>query len=279
MLRVMKRITCALAIVAGAAGLAEAHGPDAIFDPLTMDRFTPLSKLDIDFAYVAYDEPPETDITVLGFTIAGQYMTPRGFGGYLSIPLSYLSIDPPLLDEDSELALGNIELGGVWSKYTSPHAAIVVHAGVALPTASDENVAAFQFLASSPRYGDLVQRVTNSTWLRVGVSGMGRSGKLFLRGDVGVDLALDEDNAAELSPVFRINVGAGVDLKSAHLLAELVTNVVSDDSDDETASTLALGARFVSGNLRPGIAILLPVGFDQANDLDLAIAVSLAARL
>ena len=109
---------------------------------------------------------------------------------------------------------------------------------------------------------------------------MGRSGKLFWRADVGLDLALDEDPATEISPVFRVNVGGGVDLGSAHLLVEFVTNVVDDDSEDEVSSTLAFGARFLSGNLRPGIAVLLPVDFNSAIfDPDFAIALSLAARL
>ena len=280
----MKRLAIALAIVAGARGLAAAHGPDAIFDPLTMDRHTPVSTLDLDFAYVAYDEPANTDVTAVGITIGGQYVTPKGIGGYLSVPLSYVGLQvdlpAPLGVDDSELALGNIELGGLYAKYLASHAAIVVHGGIALPTAGDEGVAANQILASSPRYGDLVQRATNSTWLRLGLSPMGRSGKLFWRADVGLDLALDEDNAATISPVFRVSVGGGIDLRTAHLLAELVTVVVDDGSDDESASTFAIGARFVSGKLRPGVALIVPIGFDGALfDVDFAIAFSLAARL
>jgi hypothetical protein len=155
----------------------------------------------------------------------------------------------------------------------------VLHGGIALPTAGDDDLQIAQFLAASPRYGDLVQRITDSTWLRLGASPMGRAaGKLFWRADVGIDLALDEDNTPTLSPVFRVSVGGGIDLKTAHLLAELVTAVVDDDSGDESASTFALGARFISGKLRPGIALILPVGFDRT-DIDFALSLSLAARL
>jgi hypothetical protein len=282
----MNRLAAALALavvtLAGARGPALAHGPDAIFDPLSMDPHTPVSKLDVDFAYVKYDEPLDVDLTVIGFAISGQYVTPRGLGGYLSIPLSYIDLRDTLLFDDSELALGNLELGGMWSKYVTAHAAVVLHAGIALPTASDEGVAQFQALASAPRFGDLVQRTPDSTWFRLGVSPMGRAGKLFWRADVGLDLALDEPEAAEISPVFRINVGGGLDLRSAHLLAELVTNIVNteSDTDDESGSTLALGARFLSGNLRPGVALLVPVDLDNlAFEPEFAIAVSIAARL
>ncbi|HSK05494.1 MAG TPA: hypothetical protein VK932_29810 [Kofleriaceae bacterium] len=281
----MNRLAAALALaaatLAGAHGLALAHGPDAIFDPLTMDSHTPVSTLNVDFAYVAYEEPPNADITVMGFTLSGQYVTPQGFGGYLSLPLSYLSGQNVLLGlaDDSELAIGNLELGGLWSKYLTAHAAIVLHAGFALPTAADEGIAFFQSLASSPRYGNLVQRVPNSSWFRMGVSPMGRAGKLFWRADVGLDLALEEDDS-DLSPIFRINVGGGIDLGSAHLLVELVTNVVDDGRDDDSASTLAIGARFLSGNLRPGFGLLIPIDFDGLLfEPDFAITASLAVRL
>jgi hypothetical protein len=281
----MTRIAAALALaavtLAGARGLALAHGPDAIFDPLTMDHHTPVSTLDVDFAYVAYEEPPNVDVTVMGFAVHGQYVTRRGAGGYLSLPFSYLDINDlgPIVTDDSELALGNLELGGLWSKYFDPHAAVVLHAGIALPTASNDGIATAQALASSPRYGDLVQRVPDSTWFRIGVSPMGRAGTLFWRADVGLDLALDE-HSSNLSPVFRINVGGGIDLKSAHLLVEFVTNVVDNGSADEVASTIAFGARFLSGNLRPGVGVILPVDFSgQLFDPDFAITASLAARL
>jgi hypothetical protein len=285
MSRLAVTLGLAVAAIAGAGtGVpALAHGPDAIFDPLTMDRHTPESKLDVDFAFVKYDEPDNVDLTVLGFSIGGQYVTPTGLGGYLSLPLSFISYDDSLLIDDSELALGNVELGGLYSQYFSPHAAIVLHAGVALPTASDDGVASFQPLASSPRYGDYVQRVTNSSWLRLGVSPMGRSGRLFWRADVGIDLALEEEDAIEYSPIFRINIGGGLDLGSAHLLVELVTNIVDDDNnrlEDEIGSTLALGARFLSGNVRPGIGVILPVEFEGLLiDPDFAIVASLTARL
>lgn len=269
--------------VAGAPGIAAAHGPGGLFDPISMDRLTPASTLSLDFGFTVFDEPPETDVTAVGFTLAGHWVDERsGFGGYLALPLSYISIDTPIGDDDSELALGNIELGAMFAKFLSPNAALIAHLGVAVPTADDDQAGALQVLASSPRWGDLVMRRPNSTWLRLGVSPTGHVGKLFWRADLGIDLALDDDNAVDLSPVLRLNVGGGVDLGSAHLIAELVTNVVDDGSEDESTSTLALGARFVTGNLRPGIALLLPLGFPEGGfgfAPDFGLAITLAARL
>ena len=58
-------------------------------------------------------------------------------------------------------------------------------------------------------------------------------------------------------------------------------NVFADpeDDSDDTASTLSFGARFTSGDLRPGVGILLPVDFDFAQDFEWALLASLAFRV
>lgn len=267
-----------------APGVAAA---DTVFDPLSMDRHTPVSTVGIDFGYEQWDEPPTVnDLTVFGLTIGGHFMSASGLGGYLAVPLSYISIDS-LLINDSELSIGNIEAGIAYAKWFRPDTAVVFHGGIALPTADDDGPGgAFQVYASVPRYGDLVQRVPNATWLRLGLSPMGRSGKVFWRADVGVDLAIDDENntnAGDIAPVFRINVGGGVDLGGAQLLAELVTDVV-DSNGDDTASTFTLGARFASGNLRPGVGLLFPIGFENENGgfagyLDFALLLSLSIHI
>ena len=108
---------------------------------------------------------------------------------------------------------------------------------------------------------------------------MGRAGKLFWRADVGLDLALKEDDNITYSPVFRINVGGGLDLRTAQLLVELVTDIVDDNINDEVNTTLTIGARFPSGNLRPGVGLILPIDFTGlVLDPDFALTASLAAR-
>jgi hypothetical protein len=207
-------------------------------------------------------------------------VTLGGLGGYLAIPLTHLDFEVPFLLDDRELALGNIELGGMWAQ-SFGQTDLVLHGGIALPTADDDGVGAFQAYGSVPRYGDLVQRVPDSTWLRLGASPMGRSGALFWRFDVGLDLAIDDDTNAEISPVVHLNVGGGFDLGTAQLLVELV-NVFIDpaqDNVDRSSSTLTLGARFDAGTVKPGVGLLLPLGFDQddlVDDLEMALIVSLA---
>jgi hypothetical protein len=111
---------------------------------------------------------------------------------------------------------------------------------------------------------------------------MGRASIVFWRADVGVDLMLADDDAVDISPVVRVDVGGGVDLGQAEITAELTNTITNPDDDnaDETQSTLALGARFKAGNTQPGLAIILPLGFaDAYDDFNFAVAVSVTARV
>ena len=224
------------------------------------------------------DTPQNTKLSVISINLAGHFVGPAGLGGYLAIPLTNVDVDFPLLGNDSELAFGNLEIGGLWAKNFGP-TDLVLHGGVALPTADDDGVGAYQALGAIPRFGDFVQRVPDTSWLRLGASPMGRGGQFFWRADVGLDLALDDDTTAEISPVFHLSVGGGFDLGAAQLLLELVNVFTSpaDDNADNSASTLTLGARFDAGSVKPGVGLLLPLANDDlTDDLDMALVVSLA---
>lgn len=259
-----------------ATSAARAEPGDPTFDPMSMDRQTPLSTIAFDLGYEVWDPPGDQDINVMSLNIAGQFVSQRGVGAYVTLPLTYLDYDTPLFD-DSDTALGNVELGGIYTKFFS-RTALVFHAGIALPTAQDDDLAGAQGVGSFTRLSDLPHRIIDSTWLRLGISPMGRSGSILWRADVGADLALDEDSS-DYSPIFHVNVGGGVDLGGAQLLAELVNVFSSNDAGDDDASSLSLGARFSSGNLRPGVAVLLPIDLDGFDDFEWALLGSLAVRL
>lgn len=252
---------------------------DPVFDPLSMDRHTPTSAVSVDFGYEHRDEPPAyRDITVVGLTVGGHYMSRSGLGGYLVVPLSYTRIEDFNFVEDAEVELGNIEAGAAYAKWPRPDTAIVLHNGIALPTGGD-----FLVQTSVPRYGDFVQRWPDSTWLRFGVSPMGRAGKLFWRADVGLDAAIQAKNK-NIRTAFRINVGGGLDLGLAQLLTEVVTLAIPNNEGDDTASTITIGARFKLGSMRPGVGLLFPINFEDsgfafAKYVDFALLFSLSAHL
>ncbi|MBA3819710.1 MAG: hypothetical protein H0X17_12510 [Deltaproteobacteria bacterium] len=276
----MKHIALVWLLLVGLPGLAAAQGSDPVFDPLSMDRLTPRSTVSADLGYEVWDEPDGTEIDVMSLNLAGHFVNDGGVGAYVTIPLSYLSLALPPLFDETDLALGNIEAGALLARVYGGSTALVFHAGVALPTASDGGAADFQGYAAFTRFGDLVHRVPNSTWVRFGLSPMGRSGSLFWRADVGLDLALDDDNAVEISPVLHLNVGGGIDLGSAVLIGELVNVIVDPDNDsDDSAATFTFGARFESGNLHPGIGLLLPIDLDAFENFEFALVASLAVHI
>ncbi len=270
----MKRIAM-LSMIAFAAPQS-AHA-DVTFDSLSMDRLTPVTTLAFDFGYEVWDDTATTELKVMSINLAGHFVNRRGVGGYLTIPLSYIDarIGP---FEDTELALGNLEVGGLLARHFGS-TALLFHGGLVLGTSSDDGAADFMGLASFTRFGDFVHRIQNSTWLRLGMSPMGRVGSLFWRADAGIDLALDEDNAIEYSPVIHLNVGGGIDLGGAQILAELVNVFANpDDESDDTGSTFTIGARFASGDLRPGIGLLLPIDL-PFEDFEFALLASLAVHV
>ncbi len=275
-------------LVAGNAGIASADDEVMdVGDPLTMSSLTPVSTFGLEVGIPIWDTPNNQSFTSVGITAHGHYIDKgSGFGGYINVPLQYLTgeLTVPFLGtiDDNEFSIGNLEVGGVFAKQLR-HLAVVAHIGIALPThsAEDDLLGNLSPAASAPRYTDLVTRVPESTWLRLGFSPMGRQGKLFWRADVGIDIALDDDATDSLSPAYYFNVGGGIDLGQVALQLEIDTLVTDSDGDD-TNSVLALGARFQSGKFRPGVSMFFPLGWDDntANTgWDFGFGVSLLARL
>jgi len=273
--RRMKSLVMLLSIAM--TGTAAAAPGDPTFDSLSMGRLTPISTVSFEFGYEIWDEPDAVDINIFTLNFAGHFVSRRGYGGYFVLPLTYLDLDIPLVIDDSDMAVGNVEVGGLFTKFFG-RTALVFHGGFALPTAQEDGAAGYQFFGAFTRLSDAALHVTNSTWARLGFSPMGRSGNFLWRADIGLDLALDEDNNNEYSPILYLNVGGGVDVGSAQLLVELVNVFSGEDDADDDGSTLSLGARFTSGSLRPGIGLLLPIDFDGV-DFEAALLASMAVRL
>lgn len=282
----MRRILIILVALVAMPASSFAQSGSLFFDPISMDRLTPVTTLSFDIGYEVWDQAGNTDVNVIGIQAGGHFVDQRtGFGGYANLPLSYVEVNGNFFGFDlnrSDLMLGNLEAGGMFTKWLSS-ATLVFHGGIAFPTANDSSqLAGLQDLANSPRYGDFVLRDPNTTWLRLGVSPMGRSGNFLWRADLGIDLALNDDNpdAFQYSPVMHLSLGAGIDLGSAVLLGELVNLLLDNPQGDDSSSTLSLGARFGTGKLAPGVSLILPLGFDGDSDFErFAIAASLSARL
>ena len=272
---------CSAAVVAALSGSAVAqpihNGPPTF---MALDRQDGISRLGLQLGFGFFDEPPGVDITSLGAQAYGQYMMPNGFGFYGILPFNYLSVEAGPNDE-SESAIGGIELGGI---YVIPGAQVdwVLHGGIVLPTASDDpDGATANAFGSFMRINDILLAYPELTALRLGVSPVLRQGQLVLRFDGAIDVPLAADGE-EPDPLIRLNIGGGLDTGSFALLGELV-NVVStednDGNDNDVINVFALTGRFMVGAFEPGISVGFPLD-DELNDLmDWYLAVSLQGAI
>jgi hypothetical protein len=102
-----------------------AEGPFPVM--ATMDRVTDHNDINFSLGYVVFDD----DLVDVGlrFDLGGQYLTPAGFGGYGQVPISYISGN-----DESDTAIGNFELGGLYVLRVAPGSKVVLRGGLSLPT-------------------------------------------------------------------------------------------------------------------------------------------------
>jgi hypothetical protein len=259
--RLAPAFTFAVVFTSLVAGSAHAQ---RMPDMATLDRGDGITRLGLDFgaAFVDDDLGEATGAdAALRFELFGQYVSRQGLGFYGALPISHL-----LSDVEDETALGNLEVGGLYV-IESPAVSFVFRGGLALPTADDEAGVFANFLGVWSRLTDLALVVPDTTYVRLSFSPLYHAGGVFLRADIGLDLAVQSGDEALLEPenLFRLNVGGGVDLGTVALMAELV-NIAStetlgdDDGDDEDfAHTFAVTARFMGGSLQPSLTFAIPI--------------------
>lgn len=239
---------------------ATAHAQRAP-DMATLDRGDGISKLGIDGAFSSIDTPFYD--AALRFELYGQYVLRSGLGFYGALPLARSFGDAPEPMPQPATALGNLDLGLLYTITKSPRLSWVFRGGVALPTASDSGDAATtNVFATWPRLTDLALTVPDAWYVRVGFSPLIHVHKLFLRIDLGLDLGSDDADAAD--ELLRLNVGGGVDLGTVALGLELVNTYSFDDDDDDFVHTLAFTLRFMLAQYQPFIAVGMPL--DDARD-------------
>ena len=257
----MLRITgiAIAAVLAVGALQGSAHAQRAP-DMATLDRGDGISKIALDAGLSFVDTPYDL---ALRLEIYGQYVTRSGIGIYGSLPLT-ASFGAPTDAEDpvppdavpnDAVSLSNLELGGLYVVTKSPTLSFVFHLGVSAPTATDgRDESATRFAGVMPRSTDLVN--TTGDWhARIGFSPLIYTDKLFLRFDLGFDVAF-----AEVDPhVLRFNLGGGVDLGAVALSLELANSVSFLDGDEDFLDVLALTVRFMGERLQPYLAVGAPL--------------------
>ena len=272
MLRII-RIVIAATLVVGAVGAlgGSAHAQRAP-DMSTLDRGDGISKIAIDAGLSFVDYPYDL---ALRLELYGQYVTRSGFGIYGALPLS-ASFGAPSDDEDpvppdavpnDAVSLSNLEVGGLVVLTKSRMLSFVFHGGLSIPTATDgRDEYATRFAAVMPRSTDVVN-ISGDWYARLGFSPLIYADKLFLRFDLGLDIAFED-----IDPhVLRFNLGGGVDLGPVALSLELANSVSFFDDNEDFLDVLALTVRFMGERLQPYIAVGAPLD-DTRDDIQLFIA-------
>ena len=264
------RFACSFvtALTVAAPAVASA-GPDHF---VTIDRMDDSSRAGVDVA-VQVDTP---DATFLRLDAHGQYVDPAsGLGGYLTAPIGHAAGGG-----ESYTSLGDVEAGVLYSpRLSNPDLKVVLHGGLTLPTApSDNDHLLTNVYTVGPRLTDFYLVVPEGWSLRLGVSPIVRSGALFARADVGLDVNLHAAQGENVDSVVRVDAGAGIDLGDAALMAELTNIHVNGDGGD-WLDTGALTLRGEVGTVQPYAAFVVGLDDDARDLIHEAITVGIDGRL
>lgn len=286
--------TAVIALVIG-AGVARAEGElEPLPELATGDRLGLESSFSADFSATFWDEILGAELLGLGLTLRAQYMTPvdaggaaAKAGGYLTLPLGWGQIESPLIlpdGEESELGIGNIEIGGAGA-VPAAGGAVLARVGVALPTAADDDDNVGPILSFPARLTDVVLYPDDTTSIRISASYLRSFGQLFARVDAGLDVPFADEDMSTFNdddPIVRLNAAGGFRLEPMALMAELITvGTTGDTADDQDRffHTFAFTARYIAGELQPMASLVVPLD-DSVNDfVDLSVLVGVSATL
>ena len=271
-------IVCAV-LAALSSPAAAQRAPDFV----TLDRGDGYSKLGLDIAYVKL-EPPPFD-AVLHFEIYGQYILQSGLGFYGAFPFAKSFGDGPGEGErNGESAIGNLDFGGLYV-ISGYDLSFVFRLGFIAPTAStDDGHFVTNFFGQQFRLTDIAMTNPDAWYLRLSFSPLIHMSSIYLRGDIGVDIPIAEDEY-RADPIGRLNVGAGFDLGTIALGVELANIFDIDDDDDDgdddedVFSTAAFTARFMGTTLQPYVALGIPVQEYVRDTVEFFIAVGIQGVL
>lgn len=238
---------------------------------VTLDRGNTTSYGDASLATSFFDgEDPDFNMRL---DLYGQIVFGGGTGGYFSLPVSYLANN-----DESETALGNLEVGGLHNLQLNPNTILVLRGGITLPTAADDIEGLVTNLANSHvRLTDFIAVYPDTSALRVATSAVHTSGKVVFRVDGGFDIPLSSPEGADSDPIVRLNLGFGVMAGQATFSGELVSVGKTGEvglGEDRTLHSIAAAARFDFGAAQAFGAVVLPL---DANGTTFEVDLSLIA--
>jgi hypothetical protein len=181
---------------------------------LTLDRMDAATRIGIQVGFDKIDGFSLDDLSVMRFEPYGQYVLPgKDIGIYGHIPIAH-AFGP------DATGVGNLGLGAFF--LPSRNSALILRAGLILPTASDTpERGQTNVLSAYERMTDFMMVAPKYTMLRLSASTVQEAEYVFFRADLGLDLALDKPSGG--AGVFlRANLAAGVRTPLVDISLELV---------------------------------------------------------
>jgi hypothetical protein len=243
-----------------------------------------------DYLFVNHDVGHFPNTSGYRVDFFGQFVEPTlGIGGYIALPISHavFDADTPFGNiHGSGTGVGDLEIGGIYElRSRRPETQLILHAGLALPTAQSSNDDAnANVLGTFARPTDLAAMQPKATTLRVGFSPIWHRGNLIARLDLGIDLNVAiADGRNTLPPVLRLNGGIGFRNEQFAIMGELTNTFVTGDRNDNGDVTLneaAVSAAFFLGQgISASVALVLPLEEDTQTFIDLALQFGLVVHL
>jgi hypothetical protein len=254
--------------------VAQPSAPDPAASPgfVTLDRGDATSRAGGEASYIVPKNNGGSG-TIWHLDLHGQYVDPdSGVGGYAVVPAAFAEGNG-----DTLTTVGDVELGGLYVARLAPAAAVIVRAGVALPSGTNDNNELLNLLTmESARLTDTYDALPAATSLRVSASPVVRQGNLFARADLGLDVNLHAPGSTD--SFLRLNAGVGVDLGGGAVMAELST-VRPMGTDQTWIESAALSTRFSAGAVQPYAAVVIPIAEELRRATTAAVTVGLEATL
>jgi hypothetical protein len=218
----------------------------------TMDRQGSSTRLQATGAFVV----PDTSGYLVRTDLYGQ-VSFLGFGVYGALPIT-----KPVDLGVSPTAVGNLEIGGIYTWDVVPTLDLVSHIGVAVPTASSGvNETLVNLGGHITRINDLIPAaIPDQTTLRIATSPVFELGPVFVRGDVGLDFAFPSGGSTLY--LFRGNIGAGVNILLLTLTGEIANVGILNPPNGQDATfthTASIGAVLNTPIVQPYLGFTSPL--------------------
>lgn len=234
---------------------------------VTLDRSDASSRVGAQLAYTSLDSADP--ISSVRIDVFGQAVTRRGLGVYGTLAIATVDATRPDTDESFVAASrGNLEIGGLFVAQKTD-LGFIARAGLALPTAGTSLESFISNGAgASSRLTDLALIAPEVTWIRLSASQLYRSKHAIVRGDAGVDLAIDAPAGFSATTLIHANLAVGLIHGGHQISLELVNVIASDESlSDHLLHSLGMSYRAPLGAVEPFVGIVKPFG---ASSRDLA---------